>query len=892
LVVIDPATGEFVESYGDGLTQAMVIDPETGRIYVSSGDGIELFDPVAGTFKHFSDYRVGDLAIAPDGTLWGTGWPDRGTVLRFDAKGEAVAVLSLAAPLDSLAFGAEGTAVEGLAFISANIDNSNGSAALLLLDVATEEWLVLGVSQERGDNIIATPDGRILAVQGAGVDVINPVTAPSVLSITPGSNAIATTPVSEIAVVFDADMAETAADADNSVLNPANYVLSTTSGAPVTINAVTYDTATRTATLSFDSLTTENYRLRVIDTIESASGLALGAPVETQFTVLLDFSALIDLQFSGTRSNRGDGTVSYDVTVTNTSSEALLVPLRLVLDPALFFSGVPEGASAAGDLWVIDLSDAVGEDGILGAGETLPAFTTTIMRSTAAHVEIGHGVYALPPENTPPEFIGEPPNTAVIGEAYAYTIEVEDPDDTIFGFLLLQGPDGLTVDPDTGAVSFTPTAASPAMADVRVRIFDMRGAFADAEWTINVADANTAPVFFDPPDFIFGIEGQPLAETFIAYDDDGDAVTLSVRDLPPGADFDPATNTLSWTPGFDKAGLYQIIVQAYDGAMVTEAKVIVAIAQADAPPSLRPVAGRTVREGEAVRFTLQADDLDTENLLYSSPFLPAGATIDLHTGVFEWTPDYTQEGVYTIPLRVTDGTSMAETSVTITVLNRNGAPDFREYGSFEVPEGQNFGLVFYALDPDNPLYAPPVRVNGELVYQDEIGLTPTVTYTIQGLPEGASFDAETGRFLWTPGLDQSGEYAITVTATDDGNRTGTPLSTTVVVPIRVINQNVAPELVPIENQSVDAGDTLVIPVTATDADGSPITLTARLVPAASADQVGISVVAVDLNATDGFARFVDNGDGTGTLTVNPDALDRGDYSIIIDATDDGGGVAA
>src|SRR5262249_42849114 len=89
LARLDPATGAVLATFGDSITQSVVVDPATGRIYVSSGSGVETFDPDTGTFHHFSDVRVGNLAVAPDGTLWGAAWPGRDTVVRFDDKGKA-----------------------------------------------------------------------------------------------------------------------------------------------------------------------------------------------------------------------------------------------------------------------------------------------------------------------------------------------------------------------------------------------------------------------------------------------------------------------------------------------------------------------------------------------------------------------------------------------------------------------------------------------------------------------------------------------------------------------------------------------------------------------------------------------------------------------------------
>ena len=46
---------------------------------------------------------------------------------------------------------------------------------------------------------------------------------------------------------------------------------------------------------------------------------------------------------------------------------------------------------------------------------------------------------------------------------------------------------------------------------------------------------------------------------------------------------------------------------------------------------------------------------------------------------------------------------------------------------------------------------------------------PTVTMSAADLPVGATFDAQTGIFLWTPTFLDAGSYGPSFTATDDGD---------------------------------------------------------------------------------------------------------------------------
>jgi YD repeat-containing protein len=178
----------------------------------------------------------------------------------------------------------------------------------------------------------------------------------------------------------------------------------------------------------------------------------------------------------------------------------------------------------------------------------------------------------------------------------------------------------------------------------------------------------------------------------------------------------------------------------------------------------------------------------------------------------------------------------------------------------------------FAYDPDNRFYIPPERLpDGSLTPLE--GTDPTVTYTVQGLPPGATFDFDTVTFAWMPDFTQSGQYEVTFTATDDGDGTGVPAQSSATMTVRVANTNRPPVLDPIANAAVMRGEVLEIPITATDADGNPIALSAMN-----------ALTGFELP---GFVMFIDHGDGTGTLRVAPAFGDRGDLVVTISATDDG-----
>ena len=59
-----------------------------------------------------------------------------------------------------------------------------------------------------------------------------------------------------------------------------------------------------TATLSFNALATDKYTLAIAPNLTNTEGVALEEAYSIDFTAVSDFSAVVDLEFSNTRSNQ------------------------------------------------------------------------------------------------------------------------------------------------------------------------------------------------------------------------------------------------------------------------------------------------------------------------------------------------------------------------------------------------------------------------------------------------------------------------------------------------------------------------------------------------------------------------------------------------------------
>src|SRR5204863_1326221 len=187
---------------------------------VASGAGIERFDPVHRSYTHVSDIRVDDLAVAPDGTLWGSRWPQRGELLTFDERGRAQVQVKLDAELDSIAFGRSGSRLENLLFVGSRASSEgNGRASLYMIDTVTLRVVELARGGPGAEQLLTTGDGRLLVANGSQVDVIAPLVAPAVVRTNPVPDSIVALPLGRITVTFSQDMKAVIGAAD-SASNP------------------------------------------------------------------------------------------------------------------------------------------------------------------------------------------------------------------------------------------------------------------------------------------------------------------------------------------------------------------------------------------------------------------------------------------------------------------------------------------------------------------------------------------------------------------------------------------------------------------------------------------------------------------------------------------------
>ncbi|PKK90985.1 MAG: hypothetical protein CVV64_04230 [Candidatus Wallbacteria bacterium HGW-Wallbacteria-1] len=89
---------------------------------------------------------------------------------------------------------------------------------------------------------------------------------------------------------------------------------------------------------------------------------------------------------------------------------------------------------------------------------------------------------------SPPRFISVPQDTAIYDRQYVYNAQAEEPDGEYLRFLLISSPSGMTVEADSGVLTWTPTYAHIGSNHVELRVQDPWGNIDSQTFAINVID--------------------------------------------------------------------------------------------------------------------------------------------------------------------------------------------------------------------------------------------------------------------------------------------------------------------------------------------------------------------------------------------------------------------
>ncbi len=429
-----------------------------------------------------------------------------------------------------------------------------------------------------------------------------------------------------------------------------------------------------------------------------------------------------------------------------------------------------------------------------------------------------------------------PPLLTLIGaksvnetETLHFTATATDPDtaQTLTFTLDAGAPAGASINSESGVFSWTPTEAQgPGSYSITVRVTDNgTPAYSDYEiLTVTVAELNSAPTLSAVDDQTVG-ELAPLTLAPAASDPDRPTQTLTFSlepGAPAGLTIDPSTGLLAWTPLENQGpGTYSVTIVVTDNGSppLNAARTFsIAVSEVNTAPTLVRPADQTISELSPFDLQLTATDGDipANTLTFGLINGPSGLTVS-SGGLLSWTPTENQgPSTNAVTLYVVDNGSPNLTntaSFSIVVSEVNTAPVLTSIGNQSVDEGSALTFQISATDADLP--------------------AQTLTYSMDaGAPSGATFDAGTRTFTWTPTETQGpGTNTVTFRVADGGSPAQ---SDSEAIQIIVNEVNTAPVLAAIDDQTTTAGTLLTFTVSATDPDLPANTLQYELDPGAPA----------------------------------------------------------
>jgi hypothetical protein len=441
--------------------------------------------------------------------------------------------------------------------------------------------------------------------------------------------------------------------------------------------------------------------------------------------------------------------------------------------------------------------------------------------------------------------------------ALTFAIPASDPDipGNVLTFTLSGAPAGASVDPATGAFSWTPTEAQ----GPGVYVFDAVVAdngtpsLGDTQAvTVTVNEVNVAPVVVDPGDQA-SAEADVVSLSIVAGDVDipSNTLTYAATGLPDGLAIDAVTGEISGTIAYTASASspFSTTVTAADNG--TPARSGQAAFSWEVADTNRPPVAATdtvwVAEDTLQILDVLANDTDPDGdpVTVSSVAAATHGSVAISGGGISYISDSNYFGPDSFDYTIADGRGGFDANtVDVTVTPVNDAPSLNVLTSLSVDEGVAALFVASATD-----------VEGD-----------NMAFSLSGAPAGATIDPVTGSFAWTPAETQGpGSYRFDVVATDDGSP---PQVTARQVRIDVAEVNVAPVIIDPGNQFSTENETIDLAIVATDSD----------VPAGT-----IRFSAAGLPP--GLA--IDPGTGEISGTVPFDASVGSPYAVTVTAADDG-----
>ena len=243
-------------------------------------------------------------------------------------------------------------------------------------------------------------------------------------------------------------------------------------------------------------------------------------------------------------------------------------------------------------------------------------------------------------------------------------------------------------------------------------------------------------------------EEEPKGEAKVLIVKETDLVSLKPQASDPDEDklvfsyTTPIDTEGKWETTYGDAGEYTITLTASDGELSAAKDILIIVNKKEEVPVINEALpeGNTLtsKENSELEFSVVASDLNKDPLVYSWE-LDGEETSTEKSYVYDL--GYDDAGKHTMRIIVSDGVADTSQEWSITVENVNRKPVMDKLSDIQAKETEVIVLEPIAADLDKE---------------------DTLTFSI----DDANFRQIDGRFEWQTTYDNSGEYTVTITASD------------------------------------------------------------------------------------------------------------------------------
>jgi RHS repeat-associated protein len=242
---------------------------------------------------------------------------------------------------------------------------------------------------------------------------------------------------------------------------------------------------------------------------------------------------------------------------------------------------------------------------LTGTNTVSPSFVTDVGGLYSAQLVVNNGIVdstnlanayiAAIDTNVfyPPKITSTPSFQCMVSVLYTYQVTATDPQSKPLKFRLPQAPSGMTINTNTGLVSWTP--ANTGNFFVQVAADGVGGSFYQGYTLTVIAFTNLPPQFTSAP-VTTAAPNAAYSYTAVASSPVGNSLTYSLSQQPSGMSINAQSGVVAWTPASSQLGGNAVTVVANDGhgGTATQNYNLVVLTGGTNGPVVQPIPDQTV----------------------------------------------------------------------------------------------------------------------------------------------------------------------------------------------------------------------------------------------------------------------------------------------------------